>query len=408
MTLPRALAIGCLIPLLWAGAVWLPGDHWAAQEPRAVRTARAQLAEGEPSDALETLDAAGIAIPGLGARLVAGNAALQLGELARAAVELGAARAIDGRSPHVRRSQCVLAGLQGVDDDGACGSAVALSGDMSICPALLARAFHAAAVGQATDAEIDLASCASLEPDHDGVARLTALVPGVEAGDEAARQRFVEAVLADPSRDGGDPRADAMEFVRELLGEDKSERALVELDGVERRWGRGAEVQLLRAQAQSQQGDIDRARITLVAVSSVLPAGSRLLLPACVLAADLEAHDSAESLCSGAAEASRSAPRCEALHALALSRLNRQQWASAEGAFTACLESKPDDASVWADAALAAAALGNVQGAIDRLRAAHALDSAAVQASSFDDEDAFVAFRADPRAQAALAELGAR
>lgn len=371
-----------------------------------MRTAQRQLAEGEPGDALETLDKARIADPGFGARLVAGNAAIQLGELARATKELEAARDIDGRSPHVRRSQCVLAGLQGVNDEGACGSAVALSKDMSSCPALFARAFYAASLGEVAKAQADLASCVALEPDHGGVDRLSALVHGVNSGDEAARQSFVEAVLTDPSGDGGDPRADATEFVRELLGEDEWEQALVSLASIEERWGRGAEVQLLRAQAQSQQGEMTLARSTLVAASSDLPAGSGLLLPACVLAADLEAHDSAESLCVRAAEASRPSSRCEALHALALSRLNRRQWASAEGAFLACLESSPEDASIWADAALASAALGQVEDAIERLREAHALDRDSVRASSFDDENAFMRFRLDPRAQAALAELG--
>ncbi|MCO4772452.1 MAG: hypothetical protein KDA24_20635, partial [Deltaproteobacteria bacterium] len=65
----------------------------------------------------------------------------------------------------------------------------------------------------------------------------------------------------------------------------------------------------------------------------------------------------------------------------------------------------PEDAAVWADGAIAAAALGDVESGLARLRRAYALDPDAVDVASFDDEGTFDRFKADPWATAALEAL---
>lgn len=362
--------------------------------------ARSLLVAGAPADALARLDGAkDVRAPGLSARLVGGYAALLLDDPTRAREELESARRIDARSPQALVGLCVLGAA--VD----CDAAVAASQEVSPCPALLARAVVLAGAGEGVDAQADVDACAAQEPDHDGPARLGILLPALAVGDVGARRAALEVVLRDPGGGDADPRLEATDTAREALASEDTEAALDTLAAVEERWGKGAETDLLRAQAESQRGRKDAARTLLIGAADAVTPGSRLALTACVLAADLEAHDQAERLCGDAAKASRGEERCGALHALGLSRLNRQQWAAADGALSACLDDDPADAGVWADAALASAALGDVDAALTRLRGAHARDPEVLDVSAFDDEVAFSTFRADPRGAAALSAL---
>ncbi|MCO4773497.1 MAG: hypothetical protein KDA24_25920, partial [Deltaproteobacteria bacterium] len=262
--------------------------------------ARAALGQGDPGGALSILDAGPLSpdsrTPGLSARLLAGYAAIHLGDLDRARLELHAAEAVRGDSPRVQLGLCVLSGF-GDGSATPCDRAVALSRDMSGCPPLLGRAFVHARAQRGEAARADIAACVSLEPDHDSAARLAGLVPSVEARDVGASRAFAAVVLNDLGGDGANPRAEATEAVRELLAAEQPADALKELDRMEARWGASAALDLLRAQARSEQGDADAARALLVGAAGALAPGSRLALSACVLAGDLEAHAEAERLC---------------------------------------------------------------------------------------------------------------
>jgi len=398
------IVIALLALLAWVAAVWGPGDHWAAAVPRDVKRAQDTLRSGDPAGALAQIDAMSPTASGLVARLVAGNAALLVGDPARAQREFEAAVAIDAGSSGAWLGRCLVGGMQGGDASGACARALDSVQDRSECAARMARALGSARSGDVDAAQAELTACAAAEPDNPGPGQLRPLLATV-AGDPEARAAFAAVVLRGAT-DGGDPRARAMDEVRERLGEEDAAGALAALDAAQTQWGAGVEVDVLRAQALHQRGDSEAARALLLGMVSSLPGDSRLAGSACVLAADLEAHAQAESLCAARASASRGDERCAALHALGQSRLNRGLWARAEEALARCLEQEPSNAGIWADAAVAAAALGHVDAAIERLRVAEGLEPGSVDAAAFDDERAFAAFKADPRGAEALARVG--
>ncbi len=380
MTRTRRAVVGAGA-LLWMLAVWGPDNHWASDGPRAVGVAAGLLAAGDSEGALAEVEPWLAGQPGLGVRVVAGFAAWGAGQPTRAAEQLAAARRIAPGDPRALLGACLLG------DDEACAQAVA--GQPDACTPRLARGVRPGP--KAPGAEEDRFLCAALDPAHP-------LAPATSAAagpDPAAAGAWLGAVARDAAR------RRALDEAARRIEEGRGPSALAALEPVARQ---GLEAQLLAALAHHAEGRSDRARSELAALAGPLAGVPRLAADACVLAGDLEAHRDAEALCPVGLLAADPDRACAASHGLAVSRIARGEWEAAERAFAPCLPRRPEDGPLWADAALVAAARGEVAEAVTRLAEADRIDPGALDPTPWR-QPALARFVADPRGAAALAAM---
>ena len=392
LTLPLAL-LGA-----WGLGVWLPGNHWASEVPRTTERAERLLGDGEPERSLELLDASQTGRrPGIDTRLATGFAALGTGDVDRARDEFEAALRIEAHSPRAWLGLC-LAGGPGTE--AACDQAVERSKLEPDCQFLLARAVHRLDTGRHGSAEEDARSCAAIDPDHPMLGSIEARLKG---GVAEPLSIPVSDWLDTGSERRRDERHDDLEAIRDLLARDHHRKALSRLDRLDEEFEPGVEATLLRAMANLGLDRRDEATALLAEANEALPAGSRLIIEACVLAADMEAHVQTEELCTRGLSALAVEARCQSAHALGQSRMNRGRWDQAEAVLRPCLGTAADeDGLLWFDAAVTAAARGEIALSIERMRQAAKRDPSALDPAALGSDPALQEWRDDPRGAAAL------
>ncbi len=188
--MPLRLLPWLLAALVWVLTVALPADHWAAELPRATRSAQQLAAEGRPAEALALLDGRPTGrTPGIDHRIAAAFAALGQGLSGRARVELDAALLINGADPHAWLGRCLLSGVEEPLDVAPCQRLSELSSDEPECAPLLARAWGSLRRGHLEDARSELNQCAALEPDHWGISSVDTFLVNAEERAAVTEQR---------------------------------------------------------------------------------------------------------------------------------------------------------------------------------------------------------------------------
>ncbi len=405
---------------IWAAAAWAPRPHWAADVPRATSRAHRMVQEGHSQDALDLLDAAPAdRQPGLDTLLVRGFAGLGVGDPAGAEEAFLSALRIQGEDPQVWLGLCLVSAVRPAAHADPCGRAVALGYLEPGCAPLLARALDNLDHARPTDARVDVETCRAIDPAEPGLALLDPLIDRAESDDApAAPRRAATSSTAIHLREltstlsipeGRARRRDDKELARihRLLDREKPKKALRRLDRFSADRPLGLPERLLRAEALRQTGQSEEAAALLETIAPQVAQSGRLLVDGCILASDLTRLAIAEALCTRVDDRFPVRSQATALNALALARLAQGQLAAAEQAFAACLELAPSDAVLWMDASLGAAALGDVEQSLRRLRRALELDPGSVDVEPLRRDEAFAAWRADPRARQALDAIAA-
>jgi tetratricopeptide (TPR) repeat protein len=380
--------------VLWAAGVWCPADHWAAAVPSATVRALHLFDQGQFQDALQELDAAPARRqPGLDTLLVRGFADLGAGNRRAAEESFRSALRIEGQDPDAWLGFCLHDPLQTVQGHDPCARAVALGHLEPGCAPLLARAIQNLEQDRALEAREDLEECRAIDPMQHGLSRIEPLVRSAEGTRTEAKDRR-----------GLDEQLDA---IQALLAQGRFQKALKDLERLEADQPSGIRGTLLRSDGLRQVGRTNDAVAIFEEVAPRVAESTQLLVDGCLLAVDLDQLPLAESLCTRVDTGFPVRSQVRTLRALGLALLAHGRLAKAEDALAAGLALAPSDASMWADAARVAAARGEVDLSLSRLRRALELDPDSIDVDSLRRDVDFASWRADPRTVAALDAIAA-
>lgn len=391
-TLERALRISGHDPQVWLGLCIVSSSHDVPQDDPCSRAV--ELGEVEPA---------------CGPWVAHALSRIQEGKLAEARSDLARCRAIDPSEPALGRLGRLIGQAQEREERRAERQAALRAqraerqaalreqrrGDGLSEEAIAELEQAETEEAEREEAELDEADDAALGDDGASLAEWTsrelyALASrAVELRNDRHRQRFLRKTGA----------------IRELLDAERPDRALARLDALAEGRAPGLEERYLRAEAWRLAGREDEARTVLREIAAPLRDAGRLVVDGCVLASDLEETDIAVDLCPRVDDSFTPRAQDIAANALGLAYFADGRLVEAEREFARSLAQGTRDELMWSDAALSAAALGDVELSLSRMRRALQLDEDSVDHEVLATDPRYADWRSDPRAQAALDAL---